>query len=489
MKKIFLLIIVVLAFLWIMPTGCAVIVPPTGGPKDSLPPVFLGSTPADSSTHFNAKEVVLNFNEYVDLDNAFNNLIVSPVSRRAPTVERHLRQVTIKIKDSLEPNTTYAYDFGKTIKDVNEGNVLKNFTYVFSTGDHIDTNTVSGTVRLAETGGVDTTLLVVLYTNFSDTAIYKTQPKYYTKILDSTGRFAFHFLPEKEFKVFAVENSYMKDYNDSTALFAFLDTTINTANDSLCHGLRLNAFHAFPKTPPKKNEISASQKQKEKEKEAKKPLTVSTNIQQGKQGLLIPLELTYSKPLKQFDSSLVLLTDTSGNRVQDYRIMHDSADTTNTRFILKTAWREDSSYRLVIPEEAAKDSFDIALTKADTILFQAKSSRDYAIVRLKFTDMDTALHPVLQIFSADNKPVDSIRIPESAQIYIPMIEPGKYHFKILYDLNGDMKWTPGNYEKRLQPEIVIDLKKEFSFVADYENEWDDIPLKPREVPKYNPLNL
>lgn len=487
MKKFFLLVIVVLGFLWIMPTGCAVIVPPTGGPKDSLPPVFLGSTPEDSSVHFNAKEVVLNFNEYVDLDNVFNNLIVSPLSKRTPTVERHLRQVTIKIKDSLEPNTTYAYDFGKTIKDVNEGNVLKNFTYVFSTGDHIDTNTVSGTVRLAETGGVDTTLLVVLYTNFSDTAIYKTQPKYYTKILDSTGKFVFHFLPEKEFKVFAVENSYMKNYGDSTALFAFLDTTINTGNDSLCHGLRLNAFHAYPKAAQKKNEISASQKQKEKE--AKKPLTVSTNIQQGKQGLLVPLELTYSKPLKQFDTAQVLLTDTLGNHVQDYQVVHDATDTANTRFIIKTAWREDSSYRLVIPKEAAKDSFDMTTAKADTILFQAKSNHDYAIVRLKFTDMDTALHPVLQIFSADNKPVDSIRIPASAQINIPMIEPGKYHLKILYDLNGDMKWTPGNYEKRLQPEIVIDLKKEFSFVADYENEWDDIPLKPRDVPKYNPLNL
>ena len=487
MKKILLLVAVVFGFLWIMPTGCAVIVPPTGGPKDSLPPVFLGSTPKDSSVHFNAKEVVLNFDEYVDLDNVFNNLIVSPLSKRTPTVERHLRQVTIKIKDSLEPNTTYAYDFGKTIKDVNEGNVLKNFTYVFSTGDHIDTNTVSGTVRLAETGGVDTTLLVVLYTNFSDTAIYKTQPKYYTKILDSTGKFVFHFLPENEFKVFAIENSYMKNYGDSTALFAFLDTTINTGNDSLCHGLRLNAFRAYPKTAQKKNEISASQKQKEKEKEAKRPLTVSTNIQQGKQGLLVPLELTYSKPLKQFDSSLVLLTDTF-NHVQECRIVHDSTDTTNTKFIVKTTWKEDSSYRLVIPKEAGKDSFDMALAKADTIRFQTKSNHDYATVELDFPDVDTTLKPVLQILSPDNKMLDSIRITASRKVMLPMFEPGKYNFRILYDRNGDMKWTPGNYEKRLQPELVVAIKKTFEFIADTENQWD-IHLKAQDEPKYNPLNL
>ncbi|MGF7232565.1 Ig-like domain-containing protein [Arachidicoccus sp.] len=172
MKKIFLFVSIIIVFCcWLLPTGCAVIVPPDGGPRDTLPPVLLQAMPKDSTLNFKAKTITLNFDEYVTLDNIFTNLIVSPIPKSIPTVESNLRTVTIKIKDTLEPNTTYAYDFGKALKDINEGNTLKNFTYVFSTGDHLDTDSITGKVILAQTGGVDSTLLAVLYTNLSDSSV------------------------------------------------------------------------------------------------------------------------------------------------------------------------------------------------------------------------------------------------------------------------------------------------------------------------------
>ncbi|HEY0298193.1 MAG TPA: Ig-like domain-containing protein [Arachidicoccus sp.] len=491
MKKILFLVVIAFVFLWMMPSGCAVIVPPTGGPKDSLPPVFMGATPKDSTLNFKEKLITLNFNEYINLDNVFTNLIVSPTPKHTPTIIGHLRQVTIRIKDTLEPNTTYSYNFGKSIKDVNEGNMLRNFTYVFSTGGHIDTSTISGTVKLAQTGGVDSTILVVLYTDFSDTAVYKTQPKYYTT-LDSAGKFAFHFLPKAKFKLFAVANSYMKNYADSTTQFAFLDSTLNTGSDSLAQNqnLRLYAFQAYQKEEKKTSTANLSDKQKEKRKEqdAKKALTITNNLEQGKQSLLTPFKFTYSKPLKSFDSTQILLTDTNNVKISNYMVYHDSTDTTNTRFILKTAWLEDSSYRLIIPTGAAKDSFDIALKKADTVSFQAKNNHDYATIELNFPDVDTILNPVLQILTSDNKLLDSIRITASRKVTLPMYEPGKYNFRILYDKNGDMKWTPGNYKKRLQPEIVVGIRSTFEFIADTENQWD-IHLKAPDEPKYNPLKL
>ncbi|HEU0226700.1 MAG TPA: Ig-like domain-containing protein [Arachidicoccus soli] len=491
MKRIFLFLSIIAVFCWLLPTGCAVIVPPSGGPKDTLPPVLLQAMPKDSTLNFKAKTVTLNFDEYVTLDNIFTNLIVSPIPKGVPTVDSHLRTVTIKIKDSLEPNTTYSYNFGKALKDVNEGNVLKNFTYVFSTGDHLDTDSITGKVVLAQTGGVDSSLLAVLYTNLSDTAVLKTSPKYYTT-LDSAGRFAFHFLPKKKFNLFIVANSYMKNYNDSTAQFAFLDSTINTNDLASVQNLKLYAFQAYPVIPQQKNVVnfSAKQLEKRKEQEAKKPLTVSTNISSGKQSLLEPLEIDYSKPLKVFDSAKILLTDTNYVPIKNAIVQREKADTTNTQFMINRHWEEGNDFYLIIPKEAAVDSFGVSIAKADTIKFQTKTNHDYATAQLNFPDVDTAQKPVLQIFSSD-KMVDSIAIGANREVNIPLFEPGKYHFRILYDLNGDLKWTPGNYQKKIQPEKVIQIKKEFNFITDIINQWDiHLNANPNSnVDQNKPLNF
>src|SRR5262249_26908993 len=124
MKKFILYIlgiVVVLKFA-VLSVGCANMLPPLGGAKDSLPPVLLKGSPADSTKNFNASRITLTFDEFVQVDNPHQNMIISPVPDKEPLVEAHLRTVSIKLKDSLEPNTTYTLYFGKTIKDVNEGN-------------------------------------------------------------------------------------------------------------------------------------------------------------------------------------------------------------------------------------------------------------------------------------------------------------------------------------------------------------------------------
>ncbi|MES1160581.1 MAG: Ig-like domain-containing protein, partial [Bacteroidota bacterium] len=130
-------------------TGCANIVPPLGGPRDTLPPRLLAVTPHDSAKQFNANKIVFNFDEYIDPKDVRTELIVSPVPKVEPIVDAKLRTLTVRLKDTLEPNTTYSLNFGKAIRDVNEGNILKNFTYVFSTGDHIDGGEFAGSIILA----------------------------------------------------------------------------------------------------------------------------------------------------------------------------------------------------------------------------------------------------------------------------------------------------------------------------------------------------
>jgi hypothetical protein len=114
-------------------SGCANIIPPTGSPKDTLPPKLVMAVPKDSMLDFNGKKVVLSFDEYVDVKDLQKNLIVSPIPKVTSNIQGHLKNVTIQIKDTLKPNTTYSINFGNAIRDVNEGNILKNFTYVVST--------------------------------------------------------------------------------------------------------------------------------------------------------------------------------------------------------------------------------------------------------------------------------------------------------------------------------------------------------------------
>src|SRR5262249_55127057 len=126
--------------------GCANIFPPEGGLKDSIPPVLVKASPADSSKNFEGNRIVLTFDEFVQIQNPRENLIVSPLPKIDPQVESKLRTVTIRLKDTLEPNTTYSLNFGNAIKDINEGNTAKNFTYLFSTGTRFDSLTLSGKV-------------------------------------------------------------------------------------------------------------------------------------------------------------------------------------------------------------------------------------------------------------------------------------------------------------------------------------------------------
>ena len=146
MKKIsiisFPVIILINVISVISGPGCANIIPPDGGFKDSIPPLLLKASPPDSSSNFSEKKITLTFDEYIQLQNPNQELIMSPVPKEEPAIESKLRTLTIRLKDSLEANTTYTLNFGNAIRDINEGNIARNFTYIFSTGRTFDSLTL-----------------------------------------------------------------------------------------------------------------------------------------------------------------------------------------------------------------------------------------------------------------------------------------------------------------------------------------------------------
>ena len=211
---------------------------PTGGPKDEKPPVVLGTTPPNGTTNFDAKEFYILFDEYVQVKSADENILVSPPMKHKPEYGTKGRGVLVKIKDTLRENTTYLFQFKEGIADFNEGNPLKNFEYVFSTGGHIDSMTLRGRVTDAYTDNPwKETVTVVAYRDesendtsarlapYGDSIAAKEHPMYMTRC-DKEGYFELNHLRTGHYLLLAYEDGDKNLRLGSNEAAAFLDTLV-----------------------------------------------------------------------------------------------------------------------------------------------------------------------------------------------------------------------------------------------------------------------
>jgi hypothetical protein len=438
--------------------SCANIIPPGGGPRDTIAPRLIMANPKDSSKNVISQNITLTFDEYVELQGVNENLVIQPYPKNTPLVDYKLRNVTVKLKDSLEKNTTYAINFGNSIKDVNEGNLAKELTYVFSTGNKIDGNQYQGTVMLAETGKTDSTFIVVLHNILEDSSIKKNRPRYMTK-LDGKGNFRFKYLPDGLFNVFVLPNDFTKKYDDSTKVFGFLNAPIlingNPKTDTLY------AYQEYKKIEkPSTNSNNNNAKLNERKTEDKR-LKYTASLDNGQQDLLNPLVLTFNRKIKEWDNSKIRFMDTLYQPITGYKITMDS---TQTKFSIQYPWREKTSFRIIIAKDAFSDTAGVNLPKADSARFVTKREAEYGSFRLRFTNLDLSKHPVLQLIQ-ENKLVESI--PLTGPDYIrKRYRPGEYELRILLDQNQNGVWDPGNYLKKLQPELVRAYTKKMVIRAD-----------------------
>ena len=182
--------------------GCANVMPPSGGPKDTMPPRLISVLPADSGLRVRPKKITLRFDEYVVVQNVATQLTLSPLLAIAPTATADLRKVEIVIPDTLlQPNTTYRLSTGTSIRDLHEGNPTPAFSYTFSTGDYFDSLQLQGRIIMAATGKPDTGITVMLHEAGSaggDTAVLSRKPQYVVNT-DGAGNFKFSGLPRAPF--------------------------------------------------------------------------------------------------------------------------------------------------------------------------------------------------------------------------------------------------------------------------------------------------
>ena len=176
---------------------------PTGGPKDSIPPVVLRTVPLNNALNYKKKEIQVFFDENISLEKVNENVVISPPQKTQPIVKANARVLTVSIQDDLQDSTTYSILFGNAIVDLNEKNPLPNYTFSFATGPEIDTLQVSGKLIKAENLDPMPGILVGLHKNLHDTAILRDQ---FTRVAktDDEGRFTIQNIKAGKYKLYAL---------------------------------------------------------------------------------------------------------------------------------------------------------------------------------------------------------------------------------------------------------------------------------------------
>ena len=203
MRKLLLLtgIMTILAL-----ASCARMGQPDGGWFDETPPRVLGEQPRDKATEVQTRHIKIFFDEFIKIDNPTEKVVISPPQIEPPDIKGAGRSISIAIKDTLIPNTTYTIDFSDAITDNNEGNPLGNYTYSFSTGNHIDTLEVAGYVVNAENLEPIKGILVGLYDNLADSA-FTTGPMLRVSRTDEQGHFVVKGVAPGEYRIYALQDA------------------------------------------------------------------------------------------------------------------------------------------------------------------------------------------------------------------------------------------------------------------------------------------
>jgi uncharacterized protein (DUF2141 family) len=501
----------------------------TGGAKDTIAPTLKSSFPENYSVKFQGNKIKLVFDENIKLKNLNKQLIISPPMKNEPLIipTTPTKILTITLKDTLRPNTTYSLNFGQSIADNNEGNPFNQFKYVFSTGDYIDSLALGGRVKDAHDKEVASFVSIMLYEaneKFNDSTIYKETPRYITNTLDSLKTFRLENLKAGNYHLVALkDNNGNNKFDPKTDRVGFNKGIVKIPNDTVFElelfkeTLPFKTFkpaqasgnrallgyegkiskNEKPKiTLKNKNEVLPIVVTKLAKKDSLqlwfKPLkadSLSINIEKGKykkdftfkiknqkndtlnlkaaqNGVLNfreRLTLESNTPLTHFDNSKIKLTNKDLAAVP---FTTDYDDYTQELFI-DFKKEEAQKYNLKFLPGALTDFFE---KKNDTLTFttSTKNNADYGnlIVSLKNVNR----FPVIIELANDKGDVilASEYTESKTEIEFNLLEPNLYTLRAIYDDNKNKEWDTGSYlEKRQAEEVVY-----FSKLIDVRTNWD-----------------
>lgn len=201
--------------------------PPSGGDKDTIPPVITNIYPLPGTVNVptHNTQIVITFNEYVTVKDA-KGIFLSPPLEKSPRYKIRGKSVVVYFESDLEPNTTYTLDLTNAIADNNEGNMYPGYTLAFSTGDALDTMAITGVVRDCSTLKPVKGATVMLYKDLADSAVFKHRPDAAVKT-DDWGFFSIRNIADTLYRIYAVKDESSNNiYDPDNDLIAFCDSVI-----------------------------------------------------------------------------------------------------------------------------------------------------------------------------------------------------------------------------------------------------------------------
>jgi uncharacterized protein (DUF2141 family) len=506
-----------LSVLLLFVTNCARTGRPEGGAKDEKAPLFVTSIPPYETVKFNKKEIKINFNEYIVLKDLNSQLVVSPPMKNPPLISPQgspSEYIKIEILDTLQPNTTYIFNFGNAVQDNNEGNKLENFKYVFSTGTYIDSLKTSGSIKDAKLVEAPKNINILLYrldSTFNDSIIYKKKPNYITSTLDTTV-FKFTNLRKGNYLMLALQES-INDYifNPVTEKIGFSTDTIQFPRDSIIKkpiilfkeeqpyqfkrakeiskgkiefGFEGNAKNMQVKVLSKVPDDFKSVSKFEIDKDTLNfwftpfeadslNFTVSNNnfidtltvkLRKNKIDSLI-INSSISNILN-FRDTLFLKSNNPITKIDTSKISLFDKDTIAVRYTTLPSEKENTIGIIFDKEPKQKYSFtafpdafnDVFLNKNDTLKYRfvTKEFEDYGRITMNVSNLNSK-NLIIELLTGTKKTLVVQRnfITTSESIVFNLLEPQKYTIRIIIDENKNNKWDTGNYLKRQLPEIIL----------------------------------
>ena len=518
-------------------SACASLQQPNGGPKDTEAPKIVEEVPKNLTRYFKGNKIEITFDEYFKLTNEFTEISISPAQENPPTFKTKQKSLEITFKDSLEENTTYTINFGKAIQDVNESNILKNYSYVFATGANIDSLQIKGQVinSLDNKPVLDAT--VFIFPLKRDTLFGKKKPSLYT-VTDSSGNFSIKNLRADKYTIYALkEQAVDRIYNSPSDEIAFLRDPINLTKDT--SGIILKLFTEVPtqfrivdrriendgritilaNKPINNPSVSFIGSDIGKEavvdfslkgdttliylkeltfdsllvsiNENNKPLDTLTfkrakketytknilftnNLSGGKIKPGSPLILTFNLPIGSIDINKVNLLEDSISRKN---ISIVKLANSSRKYQVTYPWLVKKKYTLSFADAAIKD-FTNTPNKALKLDFELDEIENYGNLGLVVERLDSTKNYIVQLLTEKNTIYKETVVKENMTINYLNIPTGKFKVKVIEDANKNGIFDTGNIKLKLQPEKSWFFDKEIITRANWDR--DEVLKIPKE---------
>jgi uncharacterized protein (DUF2141 family) len=523
-QRTILVAVVVALSVW----ACARRGMPSGGPKDETPPKVMMSVPENFSINFKEKEFKVFFDEYVTLKELEKQLIISPPLKNKPDIlpmaGTAKKFITVKLNDTLSPNTTYSFMFGKSIVDATEGNAYENLKYVFSTGTYVDSLSISGKIKNALEKKITGKISVFLYaidSVYTDSAVYKQKPRYIISTTDTIHSFSLENLKEGAYRAVAVEDkneNYKFDPNRER--IGFLNDTVKlpsennlffklfkekkpfkTVKASQASGNQLllgyegkwNNSEVFvlidsTKIPviithyPNKDSVQLWHKPlaadsliisiknktyknthivRLKEK-PQDSLKLSSTIT-GTLHYRDTLRVEATTPILNFNANKIKLLDTDSIAIP-FTVKHNSI---KRQLVFNFEKTPSTKYQLIIEKEAVEDWFNVKNKKEIVFSFETKPLSDYGNLVIQVQNAKR-FPAILELVTQKGETAATAYLKSNETIDFLSLQTGLYDVRLIYDDNENGEWDTGNFLENKQPEEVLYLPKSI----DVRMNWD-----------------